>query len=54
VVMQSEGDGQRSEVALNELGEFRLPPVPAGSYRLTLELGGMAIELPAVQIPHAA
>jgi hypothetical protein len=53
VVMQSEDGASRSEVALSELGEFRLPSVPAGAYRLTLELAHGVVELPLVRIPHA-
>jgi len=39
-----------ARAALNELGEFRLPPLPAGSWRLTLELADRAIELPALDL----
>ena len=54
VVMEPEAGGERREVALSELGEFQLPPVTAGIYKLTLELADMAIDLPLVRIPQAA
>jgi hypothetical protein len=54
VVMEPEAGGERREVALSELGEFQLPPVAAGIYKLTLELADMAIDLPLVRIPQAA
>lgn len=39
--------------ALNELGEFRLPPLPAGAWRLTLELADRTIELPTLELAAA-
>jgi hypothetical protein len=54
VVMEPEDGGERREVALSEMGEFQLPAVAAGTYRLTLELNDMAIDLPLVRIPQAA
>jgi hypothetical protein len=54
VVIEPEGGGERIEVVLSELGEFQLPPVAPGTYKLTLELTDMAIDLPMVSIPHAA
>ena len=41
-------EADAASAALNEFGEFRLPPLPAGRWRLTLELSHQAIELPAV------
>jgi hypothetical protein len=54
VTIEREGSGERIEVALNELGEFQLPPVAPGTYKLTLELTDMAIDLPMVNIPQTA
>jgi hypothetical protein len=54
VAIEAEDGGARSEVTLNELGEFVLPPVAAGSYRLTVTLADVAIELPPVRIPQSA
>jgi hypothetical protein len=44
-------DTEPASAALNEFGEFRLPPLPAGRWRLTLELSHQAIELPALELP---
>lgn len=52
VAMQPLAGGERTEAALSELGEFWLPPVAAGDYRITLELVDLAIDLPAVQVPQ--
>lgn len=39
--------------ALNDLCEFELPPVPPGTYTLHLQLGGVEIALPGVEVgPH--
>lgn len=35
---------------LNELCEFTLPPVPAGSYTLLLQLSEMEVEVPELQL----
>lgn len=35
---------------LNELGEFRLPPLEPGAWRLSLELPDKTIELPPLQL----
>jgi hypothetical protein len=40
------------EAALSVLGEFSLPPVAEGTYRVTLDLADGAIELPPVRIPQ--
>ena len=37
-------------VALNELGEFTLPPVPAGSYILAVRLLDLDIEVPNLTV----
>jgi len=47
-------DAEATSAALNEFGEFRLPPLPAGRWRLTLELAHQAIELPPLELPAAA
>lgn len=41
------------EVALSDLGEFRLPAVPAGAYALTLRFAETEVVLPPVQVPQA-
>jgi hypothetical protein len=46
---QIPGDGLRL-AALDALGEFRLEGIGAGSYRLTLHLGGDEIVLPALGV----
>lgn len=49
-------DGQATptlRAALNELGEFRLPPLAAGDWRLSLELADKTIELPPLQLGGA-
>jgi hypothetical protein len=37
-------------VELDALGEFRLAPVPAGLYQLSLRLAGEEVRLPAVEV----
>jgi hypothetical protein len=54
VVLEPVGGGERAETALSELGEFRLPAVAAGDYRITLELADTAIDLPPLHVPQAA
>jgi hypothetical protein len=53
VMLVAAAGGTPSETVLSELGEFRLPAVTAGEWRVTLELAGRAIELPLLQIPQA-
>jgi hypothetical protein len=53
VVLAPAAGGTPTESVLSELGEFRLPPVAAGEWRITLELAGRAIELPLLHIPQA-
>jgi hypothetical protein len=40
-----------ASAALNEFGEFRLPPLGVGEWRLTLELADKTIELPLLVLP---
>lgn len=54
VVIEPEAGGDGAAAALNDLGEFRLPAVAPGSYRVTLELADMAIDLPLLRVPQAA
>lgn len=54
-VIVSDGSGaETARVALNDMGEFRLPAVTPGDYTVTLKLGQIEIVLPAVQVPQAA
>jgi hypothetical protein len=54
-VIVSDGSGlETARVALNDMGEFRLPAVSSGDYTVTLKLGQIEIVLPAVQVPQAA
>jgi hypothetical protein len=54
VVIEPEAGGDSAAAALNDLGEFRLPAVAPGSYRVTLELSDMAIDLPLLRVPQSA
>jgi len=38
---------------LNELGEFTLPPVPGGSYMLSVRVAGLDIEVPDVTLGYS-
>ncbi|MBL8351374.1 MAG: hypothetical protein JNL87_13815 [Burkholderiaceae bacterium] len=49
VLLAPEAGGEPLRVAIDEFGEFRFTPVDAGRYRLTLQTGGLAIELPVVE-----
>lgn len=42
-----------AQATLNELSEFVLPPVPAGSYTITLQLDGLDVDIPAIEIGSA-
>lgn len=45
-------DGVRQcETALNDLGEFRLPPVSMGAFTITFDLPDTRIVLPPVDVP---
>lgn len=37
---------------LNELGEFTLPPVPAGSYILSVRMGDLDLDVPEVTVGY--
>lgn len=50
LLVRADGSDERA-AALNELGEFRLPPVAAGTWHITLDLGTLAIDLPPLEIP---
>jgi hypothetical protein len=39
-----------TSVPCNDLGEFVLPPVPAGRYRLTVRLPDLAITIEALEV----
>lgn len=39
-------------VALNELGEFTMPPVPSGSYVLSIHVADLDIEVPDVTVGY--
>ncbi len=45
-----EGATTRARAELNELCEFALPPVPAGSYKLCLRFGDVEVEVPELQL----
>ena len=49
VAAASAGDDAQSAV-LNELGEFRLPPLAPGAWRLSLELADKTVELPPLEL----
>jgi hypothetical protein len=42
--------GAAQSAVLNELGEFRLPPLAPGAWRLSLELADKTIELPPLEL----
>lgn len=44
------GPGDRVSVSLNDLGEFALPPVPAGHYTLTVTQSDLEIVVPNLEI----
>jgi len=45
-----EGAGEAARVRLNELCEFALPNVPAGSYTLRLRLDDLLVEIPNLDL----
>lgn len=54
VLMVPANGGDEQAASLSELGEFKLAPVPGGTYHVTLDLGELAIDLPPVHIPLPA
>jgi hypothetical protein len=42
-----------ADTRLDELGEFRLPAIAPGQYRVTLNLGTRQIALPSILVPQA-
>jgi hypothetical protein len=48
--VELEGATERVEAGLNELCEFTLPPVSAGSYTLRLRLGNAEVEIPRLEL----
>lgn len=50
VVIEATSGDERAATMLSDLGEFTLPPVAAGLWRLTLELADAAIELPPLEL----
>lgn len=51
VVIEPVQGGEAVEVLLSDLGEFTLPAVAAGDWRVTLQLTDRTIELPPVEVP---
>lgn len=45
-----EGERESVVAAVNELCEFNLPPVAAGSYKLFLRLPGVEVEIPQLEL----
>lgn len=43
-------DAATAMAATDEYGEFRFAPLAAGRYRLTVHTGGLAIELPPIEL----
>lgn len=54
VLLHGEAGQPAAQVELDELGEFRLAAVPSGTYRLTLDLAGVTVDLPPVRLPLPA
>ena len=48
--VEIDGEGQAATATLNDLGEFTLPPVPAGSYTLRLRLSDTQVEIPQLEL----
>lgn len=48
--VEIEGETESTAANLNELCEFTLPPVSAGSYTLRLRLGNAEVEIPALEL----
>jgi anti-sigma factor RsiW len=45
-----QGDSGTREAALNEISEFTLPPVQAGTYKLILNLSNVEVEIEEIRI----
>jgi hypothetical protein len=45
-----QGTAGISQTTLNELSEFTLPPVQAGSYKLVLSLANVDVEIEEIRI----
>lgn len=50
VLAPADGGDARHQVALDEMGEFRLPDVAAGRWALRLALGDDLVELPTLSV----
>jgi hypothetical protein len=48
--IELEGNGKAIQASLNELGEFRLPPMPSGTYTLMLHLAATDVELVGLEV----
>ncbi|HEY0431528.1 MAG TPA: hypothetical protein VGC61_06905 [Pyrinomonadaceae bacterium] len=48
--IEIEGAGELATAELNDLCEFTLPPLPAGSYAVRLRLGSADIEIPKLEL----
>jgi hypothetical protein len=48
--IEIEGEGELATAELNELCEFTLPALPAGSYAVRLRLGNASIEIPKLEL----
>ncbi len=48
--IEIEGEGQTATAPLNDLCEFKLPPVPAGSYTLRLKLSDVQVEISQLEL----
>jgi len=44
------GEGTSASTVLNDLCEFKLAPVPAGNYRMTLQFGDVEVEVPRLEL----
>jgi hypothetical protein len=45
-----ENDTEQAQATLNDLCEFTLPNVPAGVYTLRLQLSGLEVEIPNLEL----
>jgi hypothetical protein len=51
--IEIEGEGELATADLNDLCEFTLPPVPAGSYAVRLRLGSAEVEIPKLELRNS-